>query len=108
MKAGDPSAAVARAGLAHADPVCAETVTLFVSIYGGEAGNLALRALTLGGLFIGGGIAPKMLPAFQTGTFIDAFVDKGRMASVLRTIPVHVVLNLRAPLLGAASRARTL
>jgi len=108
MKAGDPNAAVSRAGLAQADPVCAETITLFVSIYGAEAGNLALKALSLGGLFVGGGIAPKMKPAFQGATFIDAFAEKGRMGPLLRTIPVQVVLNPRAPLLGAASRARTL
>jgi glucokinase len=108
LKAGDPSAVVSRAGLADADPVCAETITLFVSIYGAEAGNMALKTLALGGVFVGGGIAPKMLPAFKAGPFLDAFADKGRMGPLLRSIPVHVVLDPRAPLLGAASRARAL
>ena len=108
IKAGTPSAVVSQAGLAGKDPVCAETVVLFISLYGAEAGNLALKALSVGGLFVGGGIAPKMLSAFKVATFIDAFAAKGRMAPVLRNIPVHVVLDPRAPLLGAASHARTL
>ncbi len=108
IKAGTASAVVSQAGLAGKDPVCAETVVLFISLYGAEAGNLALKALAVGGVFVGGGIAPKMLSAFKVATFVDAFAEKGRMAPVLRNIPVHVILDPRAPLLGAASRARTL
>jgi glucokinase len=108
IKAGTASAVISQAGLAGKDPVCAETVVVFISLYGAEAGNLALKALSVGGLFVGGGIAPKMLSAFGVATFIDAFAEKGRMAPVLRNIPVHVVLDPRAPLLGAAERARTL
>jgi glucokinase len=108
IKGGDPSAAVSRAALAGTDPVAVETMTLFVSIYGAEAGNLALKALAVGGVFVGGGIAPKILPALQRGPFLESFVEKGRLGAVLRTIPVHVVLDPRAPLLGAAACARTL
>ncbi len=106
MQAGDPSAAVSRAALAGTDPICAETMSLFVSIYGAEAGNLALKALAVGGVYVGGGIAPKILPAIRGGGFLAAFADKGRMAPLLRSIPVHVVLDPRAPLLGAAACAR--
>ena len=108
IAAGDPSAAVAEAGLAGRDPVCAETLTLFAAIYGAEAGNLALKTMAVGGVFVGGGIAPKHRAKLREGAFIEAFVDKGRMAPLMRTIPVHVVLDPRAPLLGAADRARAL
>jgi glucokinase len=108
LKAGDPSAAVSRAALAGADPVCVEAMAVFVGIYGAEAGNLALKALAVGGVFVGGGIAPKILAAFKSGAFLDGFHDKGRMAPLMRGIPVHVVLDPRTPLLGAATRARTL
>jgi glucokinase len=108
MKAGDPSAAVSRAALAGTDPVCVETMSLFVSIYGAEAGNLALKALAVGGVYVGGGIAPKILTGIKMGGFLAAFADKGRMAPLLRRIPVHVVMDPRAPLLGAAACARTL
>jgi glucokinase len=108
IRAGDPSAAVAVAGLAGTDPVAAEAMSLFVTLYGAEAGNLALTTLSVGGLFVGGGIAPKILPALKSGGFLQAFTDKGRMGALLRTMPVHVVLDPRAPLLGAAACARTL
>ena len=108
LAAGDPSATISAVGLAGEDPVCAETLTLFVSIYGAEAGNLALKTLAVGGVFVGGGIAPKILPKLKGGAFIQAFQDKGRLADFMATLPVHVVLEPRAPLLGAASRARAL
>lgn len=108
LAVGDPSATISEVGLAGEDPVCTESLTLFVSIYGAEAGNLALKALAVGGVFVGGGIAPKILPRLKAGPFIEAFRDKGRLAELLQTVPVHVVLEPRAPLLGAADRARTL
>jgi glucokinase len=108
LAAGDPSAAVAEAGLAGRDPVCAEALRLFVAIYGAEAGNLALKVMAVGGVFVGGGIAPKILAALRAPEFVEAFVDKGRLAGLMRSIPVHVVLDPRAPLLGAADRARAL
>jgi glucokinase len=103
IAAGDPSAVVSQAGLAGLDPVCAETLTLWVSMYGAEAGNLALKALAVGGVYVGGGIAPKIIAKLQDGPFMAGFLEKGRLTDLLRTIPVHVVRDPRAPLLGAAS-----
>ncbi|MBI3328926.1 MAG: glucokinase [Nitrospinae bacterium] len=103
---GDPSAVVSQYGLAGEDPLCIKTLDLFTSVYGSEAGNLALKALALGGVYVGGGIAPKILPKLQDGTFIRAFNEKGRLAELTRTIPVQVALNPGAPLLGAAHYAR--
>jgi glucokinase len=105
---GDPSAAISESGLGGRDPVCAEALALFASIYGAEAGNLALTTLAVGGVFIAGGIAPKILPILRAGPFIDAFAEKGRLDDLMREIPVRVVLDPRAPLLGAADRARWL
>ena len=102
IASGDPSAAVGEAGLAGADPVCVETVELFASVYGAVAGNLALIVLAVGGVYIGGGIAPKLRPKLEDGTFMRAFRDKGRMAPLLESYPVRLCLNDRAPLLGAA------
>ncbi len=84
---------------------CAAALRLFVGAYGAEAGNLALRAVARGGLFIGGGIAPKLLPVLQQGAFMAAFTDKAPMAHLLATIPVHVILNDHAGLTGAAVAA---
>ena len=99
----DPAAVVSRTGLNGQDPICAQALEMFVSAYGAEAGNVALGMLATGGVFLGGGIAPKNLPAFQReGTFMKAFLDKGRMRPLLETIPVLVVLNDRAALWGAA------
>jgi glucokinase len=88
--------------------VCAETVELFVSIYGAVAGNLALTVLAAGGVYVGGGIAPKLRAKMEDGTFMRAFRDKGRMASLLESMPVRLCLDDRAPLLGAAAVARQL
>jgi glucokinase len=84
---------------------CVEALDIFVEAYGAEAGNLALRTVALAGVYIGGGIAPKILPALERGTFMDAFRSKEPMVDLLRTLPVHVILNPAAGLLGAAVRA---
>ena len=102
---GDPSATIAEVGLAGRDPLCMATLDLFASAYGAEAGNMALRCLAIGGVFVGGGIAPKLLPTLRNGRFMQAFTAKGRFAELLQSIPVHVALNPRAPLLGAARYA---
>ncbi len=102
---GDPSAVVSRAGLAGEDPVCVDAVELFVSNYGSEAGNMALRCMALGGVLVGGGIAPKMLRAFQEGTFLDAFLDKGRFRSLLESMRVAIALDPETALYGAAQYA---
>lgn len=99
---GDRNATIAAEGLAGEDPLCAETVDLFCAIYGAEAGNLALRGVAVGGVYVGGGIAPKLLPALQRGGFLKSFVDKGRFTSFLQKIDVRVALNPKAALLGAA------
>jgi glucokinase len=93
---------VAAAGLERRCDRCHEALTLFVSAYGSEAGNLALRAIAAGGLFIGGGIAPRILPALQWPGFLDAFRDKPPMSSLLADVPVHVIVTPAAGLLGAA------
>jgi glucokinase len=99
----DAAAVISRSALDQADPVCVQALDAFVSAYGAEAGNVALRMLATGGVFLGGGIAPKNLAAFKrNGLFMTAFLDKGRMRSLLESVPVLVVLNDRAALWGAA------
>ena len=105
MRAGDPSAVVTEMALADRDPMCAKALAIFVSVYGAEAGNLALKAMAVGGVFVGGGIAPRILPRLTDGTFVAAFRDKGRLAPLMEAMPIRVALNPRAPLLGAAQVA---
>jgi glucokinase len=87
---------------------CVEALELFVSAYGAEAGNIALRTVATAGVYIGGGIAPKILPALRAGAFLDAFRDKEPMAHLVATIPVAVIVNPDAGLLGAGVRAQEL
>ncbi|MEO1144789.1 MAG: glucokinase [Cyanobacteria bacterium J06638_22] len=98
----DLSAAVSKAAIAEDDTLCEEAMNLFVDAYGAEAGNLALKLLPYGGLYIAGGIAAKNLPLMKTGRFMRAFAQKGRVSPLLKQIPVHVVLNPDVALLGAA------
>jgi glucokinase len=107
MQQGDPSAAVSRAGLEGKDEACVRTLEMFVTLYGSEAGNLALRFLTTAGLYVAGGIVPKILPKIQSGLFMEAFLAKDTYRELLQTIPVHVVLNEKTALLGAAHYALT-
>jgi glucokinase len=86
-------------------PVCVETLSLWTSIYGAEAGNLALKALARGGVYVAGGIAPKILPKMQDGTFMQAFREKEKFAEMLSRVRVQIVLNEEAPMLGAAAEA---
>jgi glucokinase len=102
LKTGDLGAVVSQAGMAGKDPVCVETVDCFIRNYGSEAGNLALKMLALGGVYIGGGIAPKMLEKMQGSIFLDAFSHKGRLSPVLESMPVYVILNDKTALQGAA------
>jgi glucokinase len=99
------AAAISDAALARRCRQCREALDMFVEAYGAEAGNLALRSVATAGLYVGGGIAPKILPALETGAFMNAFRDKAPMADLLRTLPVSVILNPAAGLLGAAVRA---
>ncbi|MDP2903099.1 MAG: glucokinase [Methylovulum sp.] len=97
----DRNAIISRLGINGEDPLCAEAVRLFVELYGAEAGNLALKSLAVGGVFIGGGIAAKILPAMQDGNFMQAFKAKGRFLQLLDKISVKLSLNPRTPLIGA-------
>ncbi len=96
---------IADAAMSRSCPACGAALDLFCDLYGAVAGNLALTALARGGLFLGGGIAPKILPRLKEGTFLDAFRHKGRFASLMATIPVRVILNPEAAVLGAAREA---
>jgi glucokinase len=95
-------AAITRAALHGRCASCRQALTMFVEAYGAEAGNLALRSLSTGGLFVGGGIAPKILPALTNGAFIEAFVSKAPFESLLEAMPVKVILTTDNGLLGAA------
>ena len=108
LEAPDAPAAISRAGLSGRCQGCAEALQMFVSAYGAEAGNLALRGLALGGIYVGGGIAPKIMPAIQSGAFMVAFRDKAPMQEMLARVPVKIILNPEAGLLGAASCASEL
>lgn len=101
-------AAITRAGIEGRCPRCVEALAMFVSAYGAEAGSLALRGVATAGVFVGGGIAPKILPALQDGRFMQAFRDKGPMTELVSRIPVKVILNADAGLLGAAVYAQQL
>jgi glucokinase len=99
---GDRNAVIANAALAGTDPACVHALELFAAILGAEAGNLALRGFAAGGVVIGGGIPPKILPALQTGALMTRFHAKGRFGAWTRTLGVRVALDPRAALYGAA------
>jgi len=103
LAAEDPNAVVTELALAAKSEICERTLDMFVSAYGAEAGNLALKLLSIGGLYIGGGIAPRILEKLKDGTFMKAFTDKGRLSQLLVNMPVRVILESRAALLGAAA-----
>src|SRR5262249_14395049 len=102
LDALDAPMKISRAALAGESACCKEALDVFVAAYGSEAGNLALRALAVGGVYIGGGIAPRILPALITGTFMQAFRAKSPLERLLESMPVKVILNHEAGLLGAA------
>lgn len=104
----DPGAVIGKAALEGNDRLSEQTLRLFVELYGAEAGDLALKLLPYGGLYIAGGIAPKILPFMTEGTFMQAFASKGRMQPILDRVPVHIVLNSRVGLIGAALAAARL
>jgi glucokinase len=98
----DAPASISAAALERRCPGCIETLDMFIDAYGAESGNLALRTVSTGGLFVGGGIAPKILPALTTGAFMRAFLAKPPLDPMLAAMPVKVILNAQAGLLGAA------
>jgi glucokinase len=99
---GDTAAAVAQAAAAVRCPVCVDTMQLFLRLYGREVGNVALKQMALGGVFLGGGIALKNLEMLRNGAFLEGFFDKGRMTPLMQQMPVRVILQPHTPLLGAA------
>ncbi len=105
MATEDPNAVIGELAESGESELCAHTMDLVISAYGAEAGNLALKILAVGGIYIGGGIAPKVLSMIRRGSFMKAFTDKGRMSALLEQTPVHVILESRAALIGAASYA---
>jgi glucokinase len=102
MHSNDPAAAISRAGQSGHDAICVEALELFVHLYGVEAGNLALKMMASGGVYLGGGIAPKILEQLENGAFMAAFRAKGRMRDLLEHMPVRVILNDRTALYGPA------
>ncbi|MDB9458978.1 glucokinase [Dolichospermum circinale CS-1225] len=107
-KTVDPGALIGNAALEKSDRLSEQTMQLFIEAYGAEAGNLALKLLPYGGLYIAGGIAPKILPLIQDGSFLNNFTHKGRMGSILSEIPVFIILNQQVGLIGAALSASRL
>ncbi|MBE9129551.1 MULTISPECIES: glucokinase [unclassified Coleofasciculus] len=101
-KSVDPAAAIAKAALAGSDRLSEQTLKMFVEAYGAEAGNLAIKLLPYGGLYIAGGIAAKILPLMQEGGFLREFGNKGRVSQLLENVPVHITLNPDVGLIGAA------
>jgi len=105
MQNEDPNAVIGELGENGSNELCAQTLDIFASAYGAEAGNLALKILSVGGLYLGGGIAPKILKKMKDGTFMKAFTDKGRLSDLLIHMPVRIILESRAALMGAAAYA---
>jgi glucokinase len=101
----DPSAIVSELGLSNADAIAKETLDLFCRIYGAEAGNMALKILAVGGVMIGGGIAPKILPVLKNGLFLQSFLRKGRFANFMKSLPLLLTTNPRVGIIGAAEYA---
>lgn len=101
----DPNAVITELAMAAKSEICEKALDMFVSAYGAEAGNMALKLLSVGGVYVGGGIAPRILEKLKDGTFMKAFTDKGRLSQLLINMPVRVILESRAALLGAAAYA---
>ncbi len=101
----DPNAVITEMALAAKSELCVKALDMFVSVYGAEAGNLALKVLSVGGVYVGGGIAPRILEKLKDGTFMKAFTDKGRLSQLLINMPVRIILESRAALMGAAAYA---
>jgi glucokinase len=108
MKSEDPADVISEMARFKKNKLCSKALDLFTSIYGASAGNLALQVMAVGGVFIGGGIAPKIIWKLKDRTFMKAFKEKGRLSHIVVPIPVKVIMNERTALLGAASRAMAL
>lgn len=108
MQTQNPSAVISTYGLAQTDELCKQALDMFVAAYGAEAGNLALKSLPYGGVYVAGGIAPKILTKIQDGIFMQNFLDKGRLRSLLENMQVSLILNPKVGLIGAALLTRRL
>ncbi len=105
MQGEDANAVIGEMGESGESELCAKTLEMFAGAYGAETGNIALKVIAAGGMYLGGGIAPKILKTMQNGTFMQAFLDKGRLSGLLEKMPVRVILESRCALLGAAAYA---
>ncbi len=105
METEDPNAVIGEVGEEGKNELCAKALEVFAAAYGAEAGNMVLKVLAIGGMYLGGGIAPKMLKTMRGGAFMRAFTDKGRLSELLIHTPVHIILESRAALIGAAAYA---
>ena len=105
MAAEDPNAVIGQCAEDGSSEICFETLRIFTSAFGAEAGNVALKVLAMGGIYLGGGIAPKILKTMQSGEFTQAFLDKGRLSPLLESLPVRIILDDTCALLGAAAYA---
>jgi len=108
MEKEDPAAVITRHGLEKTDDLSDRALDLFCDVLGAQAGNLALTVIATGGVYLAGGIAPRIAERLKSGPFLTAFRDKGRMAELLSRIPVHVIMNPNVGLLGAAAVAARL
>jgi glucokinase len=108
LKQIDPTAVISKYALDNSDLLCIQALELFVAAYGAEAGNLALKSLPYGGLYLAGGVGAKILPRLQDGTFLENFLDKGRMRSLLKSMRVSLITNPKVGLMGAALYAQKL
>jgi glucokinase len=105
MAVEDPNAVIGQCAEDGSSEICFETLRIFTSAFGAEAGNVALKVLAMGGVYLGGGIAPKILKTMQDGEFLQAFLDKGRLSPLLEALPVRIILDDTCALLGAAAYA---
>jgi glucokinase len=105
METEDPNAVIGQCGEDGSSEICFETLQMFAAAFGAEAGNVALKVLAMGGMYLGGGIAPKILKTMENGEFARAFLDKGRLSPLLETVPVRIILDETCALLGAAAFA---
>jgi glucokinase len=105
MNTEDPNAVIGECGEDGSSEICAETLRMFAAAYGAEAGNVALKVLAMGGIYLGGGIPPKILKTLKDRVFMEAFLDKGRLSPLLESVPVRVILDDTCALLGAAAYA---
>ncbi len=102
MRTGDPAAAISQAGLEERCPMAQQALQIFISVYGAETGNLALKIMATGGVYLAGGIAPKILPMLSGPMYLESFLDKGRMRPLLESMPIYLIKNEALALLGAA------